>query len=58
MKVWYSVQVFQPYLCFLDDLEGKVKWLSSFERLREIQQMLIWPADQEELDSSRVCPHE
>ncbi|XP_030829457.1 pleckstrin homology domain-containing family G member 7-like [Strongylocentrotus purpuratus] len=40
----------------MDDLEGKVKWLSSFERLREIQQMLTWPADQEELDSSR-CRH-
>ncbi|XP_041458498.1 pleckstrin homology domain-containing family G member 7-like [Lytechinus variegatus] len=40
----------------LDELEGKVKWLSSFERLREIQQMLTWPADQDGPESSRVCP--
>ncbi|XP_072174279.1 uncharacterized protein [Diadema setosum] len=39
----------------IGDLEGKVKWLSNFERLRELQQMVSWPP-MEDLDSKMVVP--
>ncbi|XP_071810295.1 uncharacterized protein [Asterias amurensis] len=39
----------------LNELDGKVKWLSNFERLRELQQMITWPPV-EEMDSKVAIP--
>ncbi|XP_038061160.1 uncharacterized protein LOC119731932 isoform X2 [Patiria miniata] len=39
----------------LNELDGKVKWLGNFERLRELQQMITWP-QVEELDPRVSVP--
>ncbi|XP_022082507.1 uncharacterized protein LOC110974883 [Acanthaster planci] len=39
----------------LNELDGKVKWLGNFERLRELQQMITWP-QVEELDPKVSVP--
>ncbi|XP_072027482.1 uncharacterized protein [Amphiura filiformis] len=39
----------------LNELDGKVKWLSNFERLRELQQLIQWPT-MEEADSKMGLP--
>ncbi|XP_077862369.1 pleckstrin homology domain-containing family G member 7-like [Saccoglossus kowalevskii] len=39
----------------LREMEGKVKWLTNFERLRELQQLIAWPSV-DEMDSKSFIP--